>query len=367
MLEPPRIFKDKKDAPANAKVIDAFSSSLTELFFIAHPHLKKGMPEVDAELQKYLEANTIPDIWIYYPETNTLVRTLPEEEYFRLRTARNRDLISEQEQNNFRSITVGIAGLSVGSSVLNILVLSGGPKVLKIADFDTLEVSNLNRIRAGLADVGTNKTEIAAREVWELDPFAQLKLYHDGLNKENIEEFILGEPRLGVFVDAMDSIDLKILARLICKKNKIPVLSATDNGDSVILDIERFDLEPGREIFHGLVKDIEQLDLDHLDYKSWLNLAAQIVGPEYLTESMQDSVLKIGKSLASVPQLGASAAIGGSACSFAIRRIANKQALNSGRSIISLEEKLIPGFGDPESVLSRSTKTEQFVRSFGQK
>jgi hypothetical protein len=367
MLIKPRIFSDKKDAPANAKIVDAFSVALRELFFIDNPQFKKEMPAVELEIQKYIQVNKIPDLWIYYSEINTLVRCLPEEEYFKLRTARNRDLISKEEQINYRNTIVGVAGLSVGSSVISALVMSGGPKVMKISDFDCVEVSNLNRIRARLYDINLNKTEVAAREVWSLDPFAEIDLYPEGINNQNIEKFISGDPKINIFVDAMDSIELKIRARLICKKNGVPVVMATDNGDSVILDVERFDLEPEREIFHGLLGKTEDINTEVADYKTWLNFAARIIGPEYLTEAMQESVLKIGKSLANVPQLGPTALISGSACTFAIRRIANHMPLNSGRFILSLEEKLIPGFYDLSAVESRKKLTSEFIKAFSNK
>lgn len=367
MFQQAQIFQNKNEAPKATKEIDAFTGGLRELFFIDHPEYKKGMAEAEALCQKFLLQNQIKGVWIYYQSADTLIHSLPEQEYYKLRTARNHDIITEQEQTNYRNINVGIAGLSVGSSILSALVISGGPRFFKIADFDDIEISNLNRIRASLADVGRNKTEVAAREVWAVDPFAQLKLYSEGLNKFSLEEFLLGHPKLEVFVDAMDSIDLKVKARLICRKEKIPVLSVTDNGDSIILDVERFDLEPEREIFHGLIKGIEQTNLEHQDYKSWLKLATRIVDPKYLTNAMQESLLKIGKTLASVPQLGTSAAIGGSACSFAIRRIANKQPFISGRYVISLEEKLIPGFNDKEKVNEREQRAERFLQSFDQK
>ena len=42
---------------------------------------------------------------------------------------------------------------------------------LRLADFDVLDLSNLNRITGGVADVGVTKVVLAAREVAELDPY----------------------------------------------------------------------------------------------------------------------------------------------------------------------------------------------------
>jgi len=48
---------------------------------------------------------------------------------------------------------------------------------LRLADFDTAELSNLNRIRTGSHNLGLNKTVIAAREIVEIDPFIKVKIF----------------------------------------------------------------------------------------------------------------------------------------------------------------------------------------------
>ncbi|HYC79985.1 MAG TPA: ThiF family adenylyltransferase [Candidatus Binatia bacterium] len=361
-MNKPKLIEREELVPDNTKLLDAFSSSLEELFFIQNPGIKKNNPDARTMVQEFLQNTSIKPVYLNYEDLNVVVKTLPEDEYYKLRTARNRNIISSDEQFNYRNLKVGVAGLSVGSAILNSLVVSGGPKNIKIADHDLIEISNLNRLRARLTDVGENKTKIAAREVYVLDPYAHLELYESGINKDNLEQF-LADPKLDVFIDEMDSIDLKVLARNMCRKLQIPVLMATDNGDNVILDVERFDLEPDRPIFHNLVQ-IDESQLDNMDYKSWLNLAAKIVGPEYLTESMMDSVLEIGKTIASVPQLGTTANIAGAAMSFALRRIANKQEMPSGRYVFGLESALIPNYSSPESLKIRKEKLEKFVKSF---
>ena len=360
----PQIFASKEEVPAGATFVDALNGSLSELFFIEHPHFKKPMPEAQEALKSYMESVDIPGVWVYYPHHNVAIHTLPEELYFKLRTARNKNIIKEAEQLAYRNSKVGVAGLSVGSAILSALVISGGPKSIKLADFDTVEVSNLNRIKATLPDLGKNKADVAARNLWELDPFAELEIWDKGVNKENITDFISG---LDIFIDEMDSIDVKILSRLIAKEKKIPVLMATDNGDSIILDVERFDLEPDREIFHGLVGHFAEEDLTNLDFKQWLKLATQIVGPEYLTERMQESLLVMGKEIPSVPQLGTTANIAGSAMAFVVRRIANGLPMPSGRYTLGCEEAFIPDYDSEENKAAREQKTKEFLENFGKR
>jgi hypothetical protein len=360
----PFITKIKKEIPADAQIIEHLNASLEELFFIEYPQYKKRTPEIDGQVDAFINDRAGDDCWVYYPWRNIAIHTVSELFYFRLRTARNRNVITEEQQKKYRDLVIGVAGLSVGSAVLAAVTTSGGPKTMKIADFDVLELTNLNRIRAALPDIGSNKTHVAAREIWELDPFADLILFDKGISRETIEDFILGSTRLDVFIDEMDSIDLKIIARGICKKNNIPVLMATDNGDGIILDVERFDEEPERQIFHGLIPDMDPKELGALSFPQWLQLATKIVGPEYLTESMQDSLLAIGKTIPSVPQLGASAALAGSAMSFVLRKIACGEPMPSGRYTMGFEEKLIPHYRDPDEAEKRKKKTESFLATF---
>lgn len=362
----PIIYKDENEVPKDAKKVNAFDSALKELFFIENPHLKSGTPPAEAPLQEFLKNDDTKGIWVYYPWRNTAVHTLPEELYFKLRTSRNRNIINAKEQENYRNISVGVAGLSVGSAVVSAIAISGGSKNIKIADFDVLEVTNLNRIRATLLDIDSNKAEIAAKNAWELDPFANIEIFGDGLNPKNIEDFLL-KPKVDVFVDEMDMINMKILSRLIAKENGIPVIMATDNGDGVIVDVERYDLEPEREIFHGLVGHMTEEDTKDIDFKKWLQLATQIVDPEYLTPHMQESLLEIGKTIPAVPQIGTSASVAGSAISYVIRAIANGYDMPSGRYVVSIEEKLIPEYMSEEKIAERKKKTEEFKNNFGKK
>lgn len=327
-IEKPIFYKKASQIPEDLEIIEVFDSSQREIL---------KLPKFEKKIANQIKQK---DIWIYYPWKNLVAHAPSEELYFLLRTTRNRNIISYEEQKAYRNLVVGICGLSVGSAILNSIVVSGGSKTLKIADFDVIELSNLNRILTSLLEAGKNKTLVAAHRAWELDPFANLHLWDKGLTAQNIRDFIVGAPRLQVFIDEMDNIDLKIKARLICKKIKIPVVMATDNGDGIILDIERFDLEPARPIFHGALSSEDIKKIGNLDYNEWLRLAKKIIGPNILSKRMEESIEAIGKTISAIPQLGSAAVMAGSAVSFVLRRIANKQTMPSGRYILSCEEKL---------------------------
>lgn len=103
--------------------------------------------------------------WVRYPWSRRLLRVLPPEGFAELRWSRNRNKITASEQSVLQQKSVGVVGLSVGNSIANALALEGVGGCLKLADFDALELSNLNRVRASLADLGLNKAVIAARQI----------------------------------------------------------------------------------------------------------------------------------------------------------------------------------------------------------
>lgn len=336
----PKIFKNAEALPKGIPVIEVFEDAIRELFFIEHPSSRNIGREDEPAFQEFLNDHKQNECWVYYEWRNAIVHTVTDTPYFRIRTARNKNIITEEEQKNFRDAVVGIAGLSVGSAVLNALVMSGGPRYIKLADFDTIEISNLNRVNATLLDIGKKKAVLAAQKAWEIDPFALIDIYKEGLTEEDLEKFLTQEPRIDVFIDEMDTIPLKFLAREICKKRRIPVLMATDHGNSVLLDVERFDLESEREIFHGRVSDINHRKIEKSNFKEWIAAAIRIIGPENIGPRLQESIDSLGKTLRAVPQLGTTALVAGSMVSLAIKQIVNKEHLPSGRYSISLEEKL---------------------------
>lgn len=367
-LEKPMIFFSDRDLPKNISINNYFDEAIKELFFIDNPTVEKETPGVNEKLNIYIKNVEIKPVWIYYPWKNIIIKSVPEDIYFKLRTARNKNIISEEEQKKYRESTLGIIGMSIGSDTLSSIVYTGGSQNIKIADFDTIEITNLNRMYANLIDVGKNKAIIAAKRSWEIDPFIKLDTWTEMVDENNIDKFILDNPKLNILVDAMDTLDIKILSRIICRENKIPVIMATSNGDSVIIDIERFDLDQKLQLFHGLVGEINKDDVKSLsarqNYKNWLKLATKIVGPEYLTERMQESISSIGKELAGVPQLATTVNVAGSAISYVIRRVLNKQEMPSGRYVISLEKKFIPNYNDHNSIKKRLEKTQKFIKSF---
>ena len=274
-------------------------------------------------------------VQVYFPWRKKRVRIPKEKNFWHLRTDRNRDLITRKQQLLIKKSHIGIAGLSVGNGAALSLALEGFEN-FRLSDFDKLEISNLNRLRASVADLGENKAVITAQQIYEINPYAKLKLYTKGLDEKIVDKFLTVPKKINLLVEETDSLELKIKIRLRARLLRIPVISATDNGDNVILDVERFDLEPKRRIFHGLIS--ESLDLSApMSFSERLKLINKIVGEKYITSDMRKSLNKVGKTLKTWPQLGGTAQMAGAVVCYVSRQICLGKKMRSGKYLIDLE------------------------------
>jgi hypothetical protein len=348
--------------------VDDYEEEQLELFGINNP-TKVYTSTFKQEFQMYYKAlQEVSPLyhngkWVFYPWSSKLVHILNEDDFQKVRTARNKNLISADEQEKFYNASIGIGGLSVGSSVAFALVLQGGPKHIKLADMDRLALSNTNRILTGVDNLGVLKVEMAARRIYEINPYAQVELFQEGLHPENIDAFLSG---LDVVVDELDNIAVKYLIREKAKAYKLPVIMATDNGDNAVVDVERYDLDSSITYFHGRMgDDISYDSLSKLDKFGIGKMATKCVGPENVTIKMQESLLEMGKTIVSWPQLGGAAIINGAAVAYCVRKILNNQPTITNRALISLDEHLEPGYGSEEEATKRKQAADTFRKVFG--
>lgn len=325
-------------------VVDFYREQLEELCAVRNPHLRD-----DREALKYLQGEFIQahvvrgtleesGVWVWYPWKSTLVHSLPPKEFEELRTARNRDLITSKEQELFSNCAVGIAGLSVGSHAAISLALQGGCKRMHLADADTVSGSNLNRIRAGIDTIGLNKAVLVARQIYEMNPYAELTLFTEGLNEQNAEEFFGQTDQINVFIDEMDNLKMKLHARKIARERGTPVISAADNGDGVIVDIERYDEHSDLPFFLGRVSedDPELWRMVPRRSEEIAELITRFIGREVVEPRMVDSVTKVGTALYSWPQLGGTANLSGIVLAYIVREISCQRKVHSGRFLFSI-------------------------------
>ena len=361
-------------ASPHLSVIDTYETQLRELFVLHHPPLYQDRARLAAEFAPYRDAHYAgrepwqAGVWAYLPWREVLLHLLPDADFQCVRTARNRNLIPADEQEQYYQSTIGIGGLSVGNSAALALVLMGGGKRLRLADHDTLELTNLNRIRGSIADLTKPKVSMTAQQIYELDPYADLTLYPEGLTEKNVAQFFDGPPPLDVVIDEIDNLGMKLRIREEAQRRRIPVVMATDNGDSGMVDVERYDIDPKIKPFHGrLPEEItariragEKIPLPMIG----VTIGEHLVGWDIVEPRMQQSMLEIGKTIPTWPQLGGAAILNGVAVAVTVRKILTGQPVISERAILSLSSRLIPDYDAPANAEARRRVTEDFVRKF---
>jgi molybdopterin/thiamine biosynthesis adenylyltransferase len=224
--------------------VDAFDRQIKELFFIDNKmFIGRNKDEVykSKEYENYKNKNSKNYCYVYYPWNGHVVKCIKEKDYFRLKTNRNRDLVTELEQQKLLSFKIAVLGMSVGSNIAFVLTQAGISKEIILADYDELDTTNLNRIWAGVHQVGLNKAIVAARRIYEDNPYAKVTILEKGITPQKLDT-LLKNRKIDLIVEEIDSLAMKIEVRKLARDHKIPVLMVTDNGDGVILHVERYDL-----------------------------------------------------------------------------------------------------------------------------
>jgi hypothetical protein len=340
------------DADKVVRFFDSMELAADELYDIDYPHEKDVPKEQKSAYKEFVAEHAWPKgTFAYFPWDRTLVRMPAKAELRALRTSRNRNLIMADEQKKLYGTTIFVAGLSVGSNIVEALVSMGIGGKFIVADMDIIEPSNLNRIRAPYHDVGAHKADAIAMRMSQIDPYLEFEMYRDGVDEQSLLE-ILDKHKPDIIVDEMDQIQLKIKMRREAQKRGIAVLSAADDGDSALLDIERYDLEPDYTPYHGLIPaDV----LNYLETATGIPRQAlgvligkYFVGSKNIPLRMFKSLAEVSKTLPSWPQLGGAATQSGIAIAYASRRIILGQSLKAGRYVIGPDQVLDSDVHDPD-------------------
>lgn len=320
------------------EIMDTIEDQLKELVTSREPRLRSLPEAVERAVAEQL-AGIDPDeygTWVWYPWSGRLVHLLPREEFRLVRTDRNRGRIDRAQQRRLLGCRVGVVGLSVGSSAALTFAMEGIGGSFKLADFDSLSVSNLNRLRAGVQHLGLNKCVLAARQMLEIDPWLDIEIYPGGLTDATMEEFFTGGAGpIDLLVEECDTPYVKVAAREHARALGIPVVM--DANDRGLLDVEGFDLEPDRPLLHGLLGGTTSGDLVDLTHEEMVDVILTMVDRERISPELTASIAEIGTTLSSWPQLASGVALGGALTAEAARRILLGQPRPSGRFYTDLE------------------------------
>lgn len=145
-----------------------------------------------------------------------------------LRYSRNKELISEEEQQKLANFAVAVIGLGgLGGHISEQLARLGIGKLILI-DADKVDESNLNRqLFATEKSVGLLKSEAAKERLTAVNSKVEYIFYSEYFDESNADR-ILSD--VNIVVDAVDNISTRFVLQKICKKLNLPLVHGSIGG-----------------------------------------------------------------------------------------------------------------------------------------
>lgn len=130
------------------------------------------------------------------------------------------DIESQERLRQSRALIIGLGGL--GSAAAMYLAAAGVGR-LTLVDFDTVDLSNLQRqIVHRTADIGRLKVESARDTLLALNPLAEVTAIPKALDDAELLDQV---QRANVVVDASDNLSTRLAINAACVRAKTPLVS----------------------------------------------------------------------------------------------------------------------------------------------
>jgi molybdopterin/thiamine biosynthesis adenylyltransferase len=146
--------------------------------------------------------------------------------------SRNIGWLTLDEQQSLRQKRVAIAGMGgVGGFHLLTLARLGVGKFY-IADLDTFELANINRqAGASLSTLGRSKVDVLAEMARDINPEADIRLFPQGVNAQNLPEFFRD---VDLYIDGLDFFAFEAREQVFqyCAEHQIPAVTVAPLGMS---------------------------------------------------------------------------------------------------------------------------------------
>jgi hypothetical protein len=255
--------------------------------------------------------------WMHVPWERRVVHVLAESDFLDVVTDRNRDKITRAEQRLLRTKRVGVMGLSVGGEAALTVAQEHLCGAIVLADFDALDLSNLNRLGAGIEDLGVNKARIVARRIAKLDPWLDITIVEDGVTDDTVDAFLDG---LDLLVEECDDLPMKWRIRELARARGIDIVFAADERG--MLSIEPLSRMPAAAPFHGRVAGPPRPRRAYATPRAFMEaLVEWLGGASALSARSRSSLGRIGGDLCGYPQLAGEARLAAAQVAHVARRL----------------------------------------------
>lgn len=169
-------------------------------------------------------------------------------------------LIGEKSFSSIKGATVAVVGIGgVGGYSVEGLIRSGISSVI-LVDYDTIEVSNLNRqIIADSKHIGFFKVDEMERRILNINPDCKVIKIYDRLSLDNLD--ILFNYGFDYLIDACDTIEVKQELIRRCLDSNIKIISCMGTGNKIdpsmleVVDIRKTSYDPIAKRIRKYLKD----------------------------------------------------------------------------------------------------------------
>ena len=159
--------------------------------------------------------------------------------------SRNIGWLSLAEQSLLATKTVAIAGCGGVGGAHAVTLARLGVGRFHLSDFDSFEVENFNRqAGAKMSTLGASKLDTVVKMVLDINPEAYIGTFPEGINEQNIDEFLHG---VDVYIDGLDFFALKIRSLMFKKAYAagVPAITAAPLG----MGVSNLNFLPGKMTF----------------------------------------------------------------------------------------------------------------------
>ena len=132
--------------------------------------------------------------------------------------------VDVEGQQKIMDSTVLIIGMGGLGSPTALYLAAAGVGHLVIADFDQVELSNLQRqIIHQTKDIGDDKVNSAKNKLTELNPEIKVTIANELIHTDNLSDLIQG---VDIVLDGTDNFESRFEINKVCVENKKPLISA---------------------------------------------------------------------------------------------------------------------------------------------
>jgi hypothetical protein len=319
-------------------LVDAIDLQLANLAIVRHPASGAAVARRRFLDRLLAQSGGAADYgtWVFLPWESKIVHVLAREDFFDVVTSRNRDKISREEQQLLRTKRVGVVGLSVGAEIALSVAQEHLCGSIALADFDRLDLSNLNRLGAGIDELGENKAHLTARRIARIDPYLEVIVYDEGISFENADRFLEG---LDLLIEECDGLEIKYHLRGLARERRLNLVYAADERG--LLSIEPYAHAPELRLFHGRVDGPPPPREAFSSQRSFLrSLTEWLGGWDRISERSRRSVERVGDTLCGYPQLASEPRLAAGQVGHVARRLLLGERLAPSFAYLDLAEQV---------------------------